>query len=431
MTLIDTLVGAFLMLLVFMGIIAVFQLSVDVVSNNKARAGAIALANERMEYLRSLSYESLGTSGGVPSGTLAQTETVPLNTVSYSRRTLILYGDDARDGVGAADTNGIPADYKLVKVDVSWQARTGTRSVELVSRFQTQTGAEVDCSSPCGTLVISVVNAQSEPVSNAEVVITNTVVSPNVNLVLYTDIYGNATVVGAPVGSGYSVVVTKSGYSVDRTWGSSGQNPSPNPPHMSVANDQTTTQTFAIDYVSSKTIVTRLQSTGAQVANVPFTMTGAKYVGANPTVYKYQQTLGAGGTGTTTVESLEWDTYTITMDGASTGYDVASSCNPQPEYLAPASSQTTILYLAAHTTHSLLVDVKNNAGTLVPGASVRLVRSPSYDTTLAADQCGQAFFSALSSAGNYSVTISGSGYTTKTVNSVNVSGASRLSIAFD
>src|SRR3989344_3874731 len=61
-TLIDTVVASGLMLLVFTGIVGVFRLSVDVVSNNKARAGAIALADERMEYIRSLSYGSIGTS---------------------------------------------------------------------------------------------------------------------------------------------------------------------------------------------------------------------------------------------------------------------------------------------------------------------------------------------------------------------------------
>ena len=67
-TLIDALVGTALMLLVFIGIAAVFQISLDVVTNSKIRAGAIALLNERMEYLRSLSYTQIGVEGGIPSG---------------------------------------------------------------------------------------------------------------------------------------------------------------------------------------------------------------------------------------------------------------------------------------------------------------------------------------------------------------------------
>src|SRR3989338_8875141 len=90
-TLIDTLVGTALMLVIFLGIAAAFQLAVDVVLNNKARGGAIALANERMEYMRSLSYPLLGTSGGIPSGSIAQSEPVVLNGITFTRRTLVRY----------------------------------------------------------------------------------------------------------------------------------------------------------------------------------------------------------------------------------------------------------------------------------------------------------------------------------------------------
>src|SRR3972149_10171177 len=80
-TLIDTIVGSALMLIVFLGIAAAFQLSVDVVTNNKARAGAIALANERMEYLRSLSYTQVGVIGGIPAGNVPQEESVTLSDI--------------------------------------------------------------------------------------------------------------------------------------------------------------------------------------------------------------------------------------------------------------------------------------------------------------------------------------------------------------
>lgn len=431
MTLIDTVVGSALMLIVFLGIVGVFRLSVDVVANNKSRATAVALANERMEYIRSLSYDTIGTVNGIPSGSLAQSESIALNSATFTRRTFIIYGDDSRDGLGAADTNSIPTDYKTAKVEVSWSSRAGTRSISLVSRFQPPSGLEIACSSPCGTLTISVLNAAASPVAGARVDIDNTVVSPAVDITAYTDSTGTATFIGAPVGSGYSIVVTKSGYSSAQTYGSSGQNPSPNPPHVSVANNQTSSLTFSIDTLASKTVVTRLQSSGAQLSGVPFRMFGTKYIGSNPTVYKYDQTLGSGGTGTTTISNVEWDTYTLSVD-ASTGYDIASSCaGSQPQYLSPGSSQETILYLAPHTTNSLLVDVKSNSGTLVPNASVRLVRTPSYETTLTTDACGHILFPSLAAAGNYSATVTASGYTPKTVSTINVSGTTRLSVVFD
>src|SRR3989344_4871249 len=88
-TLIDTLVGSALMLLVFVGIAATFRLSIDVVTNNKARAGAIALGNERMEYLRSLSYSQIGVIGGIPAGNVPQEEEVVYNGITYTRRTMV------------------------------------------------------------------------------------------------------------------------------------------------------------------------------------------------------------------------------------------------------------------------------------------------------------------------------------------------------
>src|SRR3990167_4175650 len=125
MTLIDTVVGSALMLTIFVGIAAAFQLSIDVVTNNKARAGAIALANERLEYIRSLPYNSLGTLGGIPPGAIAQSESVSLNGVPYTRRTFIGYVEDPDDGLAAADQNGIIVDYKIVRADVAWISRAG------------------------------------------------------------------------------------------------------------------------------------------------------------------------------------------------------------------------------------------------------------------------------------------------------------------
>src|SRR3989338_639094 len=106
-TLLDAVVGTALMLVVFVGIFGAFKLTVSAVSNNKARAGAIALANERLEYIRSLSYDSIGTVGGIPAGAIAQSETATLNGISYTRRTFIAYVDDPGDGTGASDSNSI------------------------------------------------------------------------------------------------------------------------------------------------------------------------------------------------------------------------------------------------------------------------------------------------------------------------------------
>lgn len=554
-TLIDTVVGISLMLLIFLGIFAAFQLSIDVVMNNKARSGAIALANERMEYIRSLSYTSVGTVGGIPSGTLAQTESISMNGISYTRRTLVLYVDDPKDGSAGSDTTGV-ADYKAVKVEISWIARTGTRSVYLVSRLEPATGLESAVSG--GTLTINVLNASDQPISNAQVHIVNTSSSPTVDLTTYTNTDGTISLVGAPAASNYSVVVTKSGYSTAQTYSSTAQNPNPSPGNLTVTNNQTTVGTFAIDVLSNMTVNTYSFSTGtwsdsfanesklgdsttnieisgnrarfagnqpwtlpadlysevitpaglsqwgtfswndtqpaetiityhvyypsgssevlvpdsvlpgnsagfssgtsidlgsipaatypslvlnaylvalnpsapspsvedwdvtydsAQGVSVAFTMRGAKIIGTGSTIYKYDQLLTTNSSGTLSIPNLEWDTYSMSVN-ASTGYDIASSCAPQPVVLSPGSSVTTSLYLVPHTESSLPVKVAATAnGALIAGASVRLYAG-GYDETQTTDSCGQTFFSGLSS-GPYSLSVSASGYTT--FNNANVS----------
>lgn len=248
-TLIDTVVGTALMLVIFVGVAAAFQLSVDVVTNNKARAGAIALANERMEYLRALAYAQVGTVGGIPPGVAVPNETILLNGVTYSRRTYVAYVDDPKDGLGALDTNSITADYKTAKIEVSWTRRTTEREVQLVTRIEPQNGMEIACTPPCGTLMINTVNSLGQPLPHAQVNIVNT--GASVNLVTFTNASGTVALVGAPAASGYQVTVSGTGYSTAQTYSSTAQNANPNPAHLTVSNGQTTSSTFAIDLLSS------------------------------------------------------------------------------------------------------------------------------------------------------------------------------------
>lgn len=253
-TLLDTLVGVALMVIVFVGISGAFRLSLEVVSNNKARAGAIALANERMEYLQSLSYDDVGTSGGIPSGTVAQNENVTLNGVPYIRHTLVRYADDPKDGSGASDSNGIIADYKEIKTDVSWSTKQGgSRTITLVGRVSPP-GLETAVSG--GTLSITVVNSSASPVVDAQVSIVNASTSPAIDITAFTNASGTISFIGAPASSRYQIVVTKSGYSTARTYTATSQNTSPTPGDLTVANNQTTSSTFAIDLLSTKTVET-------------------------------------------------------------------------------------------------------------------------------------------------------------------------------
>ncbi|MFZ2886440.1 MAG: carboxypeptidase-like regulatory domain-containing protein [Minisyncoccia bacterium] len=566
-TLLDVVVGTALMLVVFVGIVGAFQLTVQAVGNNSSRAGAIALANERLEYIRSLSYDSIGSVGGIPAGALAQEETVMLNAISYTRRTFVSYEDDPGDGLGGADANGIQTDYKAVKTSVSWRSRQGTRTITMVARASPP---GVETSVPGGTLVIQVTNDADQPVANAEVEIVNTSTNPQIDTTTFTDADGLATVLGAPPGANYEIEVTKSGYSTAMTYSADAVNTNPIPAHLAVALNQTTISTFEIDLLSSLIIQTfepieeetwddvfndasdvGLQEdvavtggelvlledvaegypasgtgvsvslapqflfgwkefswnatepaatdilyrvytdSGAQVPdadlpgngagfsnspvsiaglstttypglrfgatlttsdasstpavqswevtydvgptplpNISVAMRGAKTVGSGPSgpAYKYSTTHSSGATGSTTINSVEYDSFTLSVSAAS-GYDISSSCAPQPTVVAPNSTALSQLFLSPHTANSLLVDVRAAGGALIPGASIRLQRA-AYDTTLTADTCGQAFFGGISaSAGTpYTITVSASGYQNFTNTELDVSGTARISV---
>src|SRR3989344_5862086 len=234
-TLIDTVVGTSIMLVVFLGVFAAFQLSVDVVLNNKARAGATALANERMEYIRSVTYSQVGTVGGIPAGIIPQIETIALNGITYTRRTFIRYEDDPGDGLGAADNSPQPtpvtADYKALRSDVYWTARTGERHITVLSRMSPG-GNGIEAAVPGGTLTLNVNNASLQAVSGAQIHIVNTGTTPPsqaIDFTTFTNTLGTASFIGATTTGAYQITVTKSGYSSAQTYGVTAQNTNPNP----------------------------------------------------------------------------------------------------------------------------------------------------------------------------------------------------------
>ena len=161
--------------------------------------------------------------------------------------------------------------------------------------------------------------------------------------------------------------------------------------------------------------------------NLSFGMRGGKTIGNNPTVYKYNETHSSGASSAITLSSIEADTYTLTV-ATSTGYLLAESCNPQPESIAPASSQTTKLYVLPASNPSLLMDVRSSAGVLLEGATVQLTGT-GYNTTKTTSSCGQVFFGSLS-AGSFTAAVTKSGYQEYSTN-VSVNGSSRISIVLN
>ncbi|CAN5764556.1 hypothetical protein BH11PAT2_BH11PAT2_03290 [soil metagenome] len=253
MSFMDVIVGTALMLIIFTALTGLLRTSVQVSALAKDKSIATTVAESQMEYLRSLTYDQVGTVGGIPAGLVPQNSTTTQNGILFTVRTFIDYKDDPADGLGAADTNGITTDYKELKVTVSYSLLGSVKTVDLVSAYappglETTTGG--------GTLKINVVSATGATLPGASVRIKNTSTSPTIDLTTFSDSDGVVYLPGAPISTQYQITVTKSGYSTAQTYLRDSTNQNPTPGYLTVVKNQTTTATFAIDLLASLNVRT-------------------------------------------------------------------------------------------------------------------------------------------------------------------------------
>lgn len=248
MSLIDVIVGSALMLIMFVALLGVLRASLLVSELAKAKATAIATAQSQMEYLRGLSYNALGTVGGIPNGSVPQYATTTADGIDYVTHTFVSYVDDSADGLGSNDANGIITDYKRAEVQVTYTAVNRPNTVQLVSNFAPP---GIESTVGGGTLLVRTVNAVGVPVSGATVAIENDALSPAVNITTSSNASGEVYLPGAATSSSYQVHVSKAGYSSAQTYARDATNQNPNPGYLTVAESLTTTGTFAIDTLTT------------------------------------------------------------------------------------------------------------------------------------------------------------------------------------
>lgn len=312
MTLVDVLVGTALILIVFLVLLGLLRASLLISTSAKAKAGATAVASTQMEYIRSLAYDSVGTVGGIPAGPVPQYATTTLNGIPYVVRTLIQYVDDPGDGTGAADTNSVTTDYKRVRIATTYQFRGEEREVAMIS---TVAPPSLETTTGGGTLRINVVNASGAPVAGASVEIRNTSLSPQVNFTTFTDIAGTVLLPGAPTSTEYQVLATKDDYSSAQTYARDATNQNPTPGYLTVARNQTTSGTFAIDVLatllvrtfspvrSATSTDTFANSTGLATQNQTQVSGGALLLAGSPGLYALSGTAQASTTAPQYLES--------------------------------------------------------------------------------------------------------------------------------
>jgi type II secretory pathway pseudopilin PulG len=245
-TLIEIVVVIGLTVLIFAGLFMAFEYSLKLIAQSRAKMTALSGATDRMEYVRSLPYNDVGTLLGIPNGPIPQNRTVTLNGINFSERVLIEFVDDPGDGSSSLDSNGIISDYKKVKVEYTWDVYGVPNSFSLISNVVPRS---IETNAGGGTFRVNVFDATVSPVAGADVRIFNT--AGGIDVTRKTDVNGIALFTGAPAGSGYEFIVTAPGYSIDKTYLATTTLPNPATPSASVLESDVSTMNFQIDRVSN------------------------------------------------------------------------------------------------------------------------------------------------------------------------------------
>jgi prepilin-type N-terminal cleavage/methylation domain-containing protein len=254
-SLIELLVVAAIMALFIGGLFVTIQTSLKLVAESRARMSALSVANDRLEYIRSLSYNAVGTVSGLPAGNIPQVSTSSLNGFQFTERTLIEFIDDPADGLGVSDSNSITTDYKRAKIEISWTMRDETRTVVLVTTIVPRS---IETNVGGGTIRVNVTDANVAPIGGVSVRLLNTTGTTTVDVTKLTDSSGSVLFGGAPAGSGYQVFVSRAGYSSEQTYVATTSIPNPVLQPISLLAADISTVNVQIDALS--TVALRLLS---------------------------------------------------------------------------------------------------------------------------------------------------------------------------
>ena len=204
-TLVEVIIGIFLVLIVFLGIFGAFHLGLKILSLSKRQLSALSLANQKIENLRNLDYKDVVSTSCV--------ETI--NNLNYEIETIVQCIDGEFDGKAPSDANNCVCDYKRVKVRVSWEGLFGKEKVILHDIISPKNKVE-ECEVLAGVLAVSVFDAKGESVDSPSITVKN----------IHTDqeYFGNLVALGEyefvlpPATDTYEILVTKENYSLSRTY---------------------------------------------------------------------------------------------------------------------------------------------------------------------------------------------------------------------
>lgn len=446
-SLVEILIVIFIASVAFVAFYSVSVVGTKYIIEAKNRLAAVALVNEKMEIVRNMSYDDIGTVGGFVEGDIDPDEDIIANGHSYNVDTAVDYVDDSFDGlceVICADP--VPNDYKVVKITVSWiDSSEQTKEVSSLSRFVPQ-GLETAVTPPGAPWVVTV-NENSGAflvgVPQASVHIVNNDVSPAKNTTINTDNDGYILIPSAPESIGkYYISISKSGYETIETMNTTATF-IPQYPHASITLGSLNTNSFVLNKLTSITIKT-VDYQNNPVGGVDFSIAGGKLVGyeSGAPVYYMSSIVGNevynqsndsdetdAASGEKTYSDLSSGSYMIEMNPSTqNGYEfIDFDPSISPAVLVPGVNQTYNMRVAPSNVEALFIKITDSANNPVSGATAKLVDGSGTEifSGKTSSARGIIFYPDGSSpllAGNYTLEITSIGFETETKSITIMSG---------
>ncbi len=365
-TLVEVIFAAAIFAIVALSIYQGFISITHLISASRDKVAATDLINSEFELVRNLSYSEVGVVSGLPSGLLLATSSVVIDGREFDITRVVRNVDDPFDGTVEGSPKDLsPADYKMVQIEVTCANCKNNIDYKAYANIAPK---NLESASTNGALFVRVFDANGDPVPQADVSVSNPGLGININET--TDNNGLLQIVDAPPAqNSYRLVVTKSGYTTDRTYATSTGNPNPLKPDATVLLQQLTQISFIIDKVSNLNIHT-VTNTCAEVPNAPFSISGTKLIGSSPDVYKWSGSFTTDSSGLKNISNLEWDVFTFNTSG---GFYLAGTNPISPVSILPDSSQKVDLVVSTDVPSFLLVSVKDaSTGLPISGATATL-----------------------------------------------------------
>jgi hypothetical protein len=419
-TLIEALTLLFIFSLITVTFYNVISVGTRYIQDSKNRLGALAVANEKMEAIRNLKYEDIGTVGGDVSGNIPMNETVSENAHSFGVHTDVQYVEDDFDGNSSCDPTCDSAfeDYKKVTVAVSWGDGSGGSQVQMSSRF---VSPSLEVANPGdGILVVNVFSDQpgGTGIPDSTVHIYNP--DTGLNTERETDSSGSVSFIGDTVTDSiqkYEITVSKDDYETVSTlppYPASTFNPTFT--HASVVTGSVNVANIVQNKLANFKVLS-VDHLNVPISNINFSVTGGKIIGTDVTypngpIFNFSATETTDGDGEKIFSGISPGPYSPVP--SATDYELIGFNPSSPLTVYPNQDNDISMVLAAKNTTSLLVTVLDQSDeTPISGASVKVTNGFGYDVTVTTNSQGKAFFPTDASpflGGSYTTEVSASGF---------------------